>query len=88
MFNNSLLQPKELELLQTKEYSKRTLGLEFALLEENSLKIRDAQDHPRYWTGHKFGGRYYVCSQWWKQKMYMYEPLFESWIKRICYQAT
>jgi hypothetical protein len=82
MFNNSWLQPKELERLQTREYSKKTFGIEFPLLERNSLNIMDAKGHPRYWTGHQFGGMYFACSQWWKQKMSIYEPRFESWIKR------
>jgi hypothetical protein len=81
MFDKNLIPPKELALLQTKDYSKKTFGLEYSLLQSDSTKLQDRMGRNRYWTKYTLGGRYYVCSQWWKDKFGIYEPLFEKWIR-------
>jgi hypothetical protein len=82
-FNNKMLSSEEIALLKNKDYCKRTFGLEYALLEDNSRNIVDNTGRNRYWTKDIFGDRYYACSQWWKQKMYTYESLFAQWVKHI-----
>jgi len=82
MFNNSLLSNKEIELLQTRDYSKESFGIEYPLLQINENKIIFA-GIARYWKKIRFGGKYYCCSQWWLGKMNEYEPLFAKWINKI-----
>jgi hypothetical protein len=82
LFSNLLIPEDEIVLLQTKEYSQKTFGIDFPLLEMNVNNIT-IQGHCRYWSSMKFGGQYYCCSQWWKQKFFIYEPLFSKWIKHI-----
>lgn len=88
MFSQNLFTSEELNKLQTKEYSKRTLGLEYPLFQTDANMIRDRGNTgiPRYWTSEKFGQSYYACSQWWKGKLDIYEPKFAAWIKRIVAQ--
>jgi hypothetical protein len=82
MFDNDLIPQEEIELLQAKDYSMQVFGLNHALFEADSTKTRDAAGHSRYWSEPLYGD-YYVCSQWWKQKMGVYEPRFAKWISRI-----
>lgn len=63
----ALLDSSDIEKLMDRDYCKRALGLtigNFPLLrrvEEGRFVGRRA----RYWN-HVYGGRFYVCSQWWK----------------------
>jgi hypothetical protein len=82
MLEEKLIPQEELQLLQTKEYSQTALGLDLALIEMNSRKTIDGAGHSRYWAK-PFAGKYYICSQWWKQKFDVYEPRFARWIVRI-----
>jgi hypothetical protein len=82
LFSHSLLPKEELELLQTKEYSKKTFGIDFPLLEKDVNRIR-IKGYCRYWVSLKFDGRYYCCSQWWKQNLEVYDSLILKWLKHI-----
>lgn len=82
MFNHSLLSDNEIKLLQTRDYSKDTFGIDFPLLQNNENKIT-IEGHARYWKKIKFGGIYYCCSQWWLSKISEYEPLFANWMNKI-----
>lgn len=83
MFANKMIPIEEISLLQTKAYSKRTLGLEMPLIETDTNKLRDGGCTSRYWVKEIFDNRYYICSQWWKQNLVIYEPKFADWIKHI-----
>jgi hypothetical protein len=82
MFNHSLLSDNEIKLLQTRDYSKETFGIEFPLLQNDENKIT-FEGHCRYWKKNKFGGIYYCCSQWWLGKISEYEPLFANWMNKV-----
>ena len=82
-FNQNMLSDEEIKHLQTKEYSKKTFGLEMPLLEKNSSKLRDANGTARYWIKTPIGGGFYACSQWWRAHLNRYEPKFASWIEHI-----
>lgn len=82
-FNQNMLSDEEIKHLQTKEYSKKTFGLEMPLLEKNSSKLRDANGTARYWIKTPIGGGFYACSQWWREHLNRYEPKFASWIEHI-----
>lgn len=88
MFKYKMLSDDELSNLQNKSYCKLNFNLEYPLLETNELKIRDKSGVARYWVRHKFNGKYYGCSQWWLQKMDIYEDLFEKWINKIIKSQT
>jgi len=81
-FANGSLSSNEISRLKTKEYSQKTFGIDFPLLVENADETI-ISGHSRYWTSMKFGGKYYACSQWWKDKFPIYEPLIEQWINYI-----
>jgi hypothetical protein len=83
MFDNKMIPAEEISRLLTKDYSKHTFGLEMPLLETDTNKLRDGGGQARYWVKATFGGRYYVCSQWWKQHLGTYEPRFAAWIRHI-----
>jgi hypothetical protein len=83
MLDKNLIPREEIDRLQTKEYSKRALGLNFALFETNSIRTMDRAGRRRYWS-EPLNNRYYVCNDWWKGKIEsLHEPLFATWIKRI-----
>ncbi|MDR0500410.1 MAG: hypothetical protein LBG97_04085 [Coriobacteriales bacterium] len=82
LLNSNMIPQEELARLQTKEYSKKMLGLEFPLLETNTTKLCDRAGHRRYWAN-PISGKYYATNDWWKQKMYIYEPKFAAWLKHI-----
>ena len=86
MFKHKLLWKDELDNLQNKEYCKKTFYLEYPLLESDKRKIRDRTGHCRYWVTRKFNDEFYACSQWWRHNFYIYEPLFEAWIKKVLSQ--
>lgn len=84
MFKYNLLSDYELINLQNKNYCKETFNLDYPLLEKNKDKIKDKSGVNRYWSTYPFNnGEYYACSQWWRDKLIIYEPLFEKWIIKI-----
>lgn len=84
MFENKLLSDRELKNLQDKHYCKKTFGIDYQLLQTDESKIRDNSKRCRYWAKHPFNnGQYFACSQWWREKFNIYEPLFEKWILKI-----
>ncbi len=72
------VQQEELIKLQDKDYSKRTLGINYACLVEvaNETKI------DRYYKGViKYGGhKYKLCREWYEQPNNNDRPLLEKWI--------
>lgn len=81
-FANNMLSDKEIEHLQDLNYSKRTFGLSFPLLVDSREKVYDKTGKPRYWTKEHFG-KFYCCSQWWKEKIPQHEIKFSQWVAEI-----
>ena len=83
LFSEKLLSESEVRKLQKKEYCKRTFNLQFPLLKNISEGYMGADGRPRYWAKETFGGQYYVCSQWWKEKTPIYFEKIECWLKYL-----
>lgn len=83
MYSNGKLTPELLQSMQQSEYSKKTFGIAYPLLTISSAEIYDSRGHARYWLHFKLGGRYYVCSQWWREKEDEYQQKLYAWAQRI-----
>jgi hypothetical protein len=83
MFNNNLIPNSEIQNMLNKDYSKDTFEIAYPMLQNNESQLYDRVGHPRYWKTEIFGGRYYACSQWWKDNADIYEHKLASWIKKI-----
>ena len=80
LLNNNLLSSNEIENLQDKEYCKRTFALQFPLIRNTSEGYKDNTGKPRYYSREIFGGKYYLCSQWWKDKHPTYLIKLKEWL--------
>ena len=82
----NLIPATEIEKLQKFDYSKETFGLQYALFQKDWKDCLDNTGKPRYWA--KKIGIFFVCSQWWKEKVVpVYEDKFAEWLRylsRIC----
>ncbi len=83
LLNNNLLSPQEIQNLQDKEYSSRMFSLRFPLIRKVEEGYKDSSGRGRYWSREIFGGRYYVCSQWWKECHELYLVKLKNWLKSI-----
>ena len=83
MYSNGKLTPELLQSMQQSEYSKKTFGIAYPLLTISSAEIYDSRGHARYWLHFKLGGRYYVCSQWWREKEDEYQQKLYAWAQRV-----
>ena len=83
LFDNNLIPEAEINNLQNKEYCKQFLHLGFPLLQTEWEKCLDNTGRARYWVKELFGGKYYVCSQWWKQNEKYYLSKFSDWLKHL-----
>lgn len=83
MYSNGKLTPELLQSMQQLEYSKKTFGIAYPLLTISSAEIYDSRGHARYWLHFKLGGRYYVCSQWWREKEDEYQQKLYAWAQRV-----
>ena len=79
LFKNNLLTDQMISLLQNKKYSTNNFGIQYSLLEKDSAKIKDDQGNLRYWKKFKVG-KFFVCSQWWKDKFDLYDSLIAQWL--------
>ena len=79
------LTENELELLQTKQYSKETFGTVYSLL--STINIVAGGLHRYYSTfpckDRKYMDKYYVCSQWSVQNTNEYVRKIAIWLNRI-----
>ncbi len=82
LFAAELISKEEIELLKDKKYCKKTFFIGFPLLTEKIEEI-SFSGHNRYWTSKKFGGKYYVCKEWWKQNFNIYEEKIYNWINKL-----
>ncbi len=83
LLNNNLLSQQEIQNLQDKEYSKRIFYLQFPLIRNVRDGYKDTSGRGRYWSKEIFGGKYYVCSQWWKDHHEIYLVKLKNWLKSI-----
>lgn len=72
-----------LKELQNEIYCNQTFGIAYPLLESNDRKIKDSCGHNRYWVNYKLGGKYFMCSQWWKDSFSLYEQKINSWLLQV-----
>ena len=82
LFKNNLLTDQMISQLQNKNYSTNNFGIQYPLLEISSAKIRDNKGHLRYWTRFKVG-KYFVCSQWWKDNFSLHDSLIARWLRSL-----
>lgn len=83
MYSNGKLTPELLQSMQQLEYSKKTFGIAYPLLTISSAEIYDSRGHARYWLHFKLGGKYYACSQWWREKEDEYQQKLYAWAQRV-----
>ena len=83
MFNNKLIPENEIKNMLNKDYSKQTFGIAFSMLQDDETKIKDNAGYIRYWKNEIFGGKYYACSQWWKDNANIYKHKLANWIMKI-----
>jgi len=83
MFINKLIPDNEIKNMLDKEYSKKTFGIAFSMLQDDITKVKDNAGRNRYWKNEIFGGKYYVCSQWWKDNANIYKHKLVNWIMKI-----
>lgn len=83
LLDNQLLEIHEIENLQDKEYCKRVFMLSLPLIRDTSKGFKDSTGHGRYWSKEVFGGKYYVCSQWWKGNHPAYLVKLRQWLLSI-----
>jgi hypothetical protein len=83
MFDNKLLPEKEIVNMLDKNYCNKTFGITFSIIQYDKNKLVDGEGHSRYWSREIFGGKYYACSQWWKEKESIYREKLSNWIKWI-----
>lgn len=79
LFDNNLL-TTEIPNLQNIEYCKNTFGLNFPMI----VKVGGDFERKRYWVGVTFnGGKFYVCSQWWKANFAQYQENIIKWLNNL-----
>ena len=80
LFKHKVLNDEEIYRLHDLNYSKRTFGLGFPLFIDSADR-RHIKGHSRYWK--KPIGKYYVCSEWWKDHDAEYTSNINSWLKKV-----
>jgi hypothetical protein len=83
MFDKNLIPENEINNMLNKEYSKHTFGIAFPMLQDDETKLKDGAGYNRYWIAEVFGGRYYACSQWWRDNSEIYKHKLANWIIKI-----
>lgn len=83
LLNNNLLSINEIENIQDKQYCKRTFALQLPLIRNTSEGYKDKTGRPRYYHPEIFGGKYYLCSQWWKDNHPTHLIKLKEWLMLI-----
>ncbi|MBR2261403.1 MAG: hypothetical protein IJ916_06850 [Paludibacteraceae bacterium] len=88
LFVNNILTNEEIVLLQNKEYSKKTFGIQYPLLVKNDkdtiIVTKNGTEHSRYWKRNNYNvGGYYVCSEWQKPYFNTYEESIARWLIKL-----
>ena len=81
LFKNNILTSEELYRLHDLDYSKKTFGINYAMLVDSERSITDPAGHARYWK--KKIGNYFVCSQWWLDRNDEYEHNIKRWLTKV-----
>ena len=88
LFNNNIISKLEIELMETKAYSKDIFSITYPLLiKENNV---DEKKNKRYWkeTINIYGVNYRICNDWYEnEKKKNNRPSFECWFNlKQCYK--
>lgn len=83
LLNNNLLSINEIENIQDKQYCKRAFALPLPLIRNTSEGYKDKTGKPRYYHPEIFGGKYYLCSQWWKDNHPTHLIKLKEWLMLI-----
>lgn len=81
LFMKNILTEEEIYRLHDLEYSKRTFGINYAMLVDREKDTVDSYEHNRYWK--KKIGNYFVCSQWWLGNDDKYEYNIKRWLIKV-----
>lgn len=81
MFLNNEISKKEVDLMQTEQYSKTVFDLQYPLLRKSSLS--SGVKPLRYWSGdiEIYGIKYFLCSEWYEKPPNNDRPYFMKWLK-------
>jgi hypothetical protein len=66
----------------SKDYSRKTFGISFPMVQDAKGKVVDNKGYSRYWSD-KIIGNYYACSQWWKRRENIYKDKLAKRIRKI-----
>ena len=77
---NNVLSNEELHHLHDKDYCKQRFGIQFAMFVDTQRETIFS-GRSRYWQ--KPIGKYYVCSQWWKEREKEYEANLIMWLNKV-----
>jgi hypothetical protein len=80
LFSNNILNEEEIHRLHDIEYSKRTFGIQHAMLVDK-LSETTISGHGRYWK--KPIGKFYICSQWWLENDAEYHSNIRQWLDKV-----
>ena len=85
MFRNNEVPSAEIQRMLTLEYSRRIFNLQFPLLRKAALPFPDEDTRLRYWVGAvtTHGEAYFICSQWFENRVNNDRPYFERWLQRM-----
>lgn len=83
LYFDSVLTPDLIQRMHGLEYSKQIFGINYPLLATNPTAIYDSTGHVRYWLNYRLAGKYYVCSQWWKEHDKTYQENIYRWLDRL-----
>jgi len=83
LFKNNLIPENEIKNMLDEDYCRDTFGIYFPILQYDKTNLTDENGHPRYWVNKVIENKFYVCSQWWKEKEEIYSKKISEWIKKI-----
>ena len=83
MFDHNYLSEQDILNLKNIQFCKRIFSLSYPLLINKNESRYDRNGHSRYYKD-IYGGKYFVCSQWYKDQ---YES-FNNWYNNIINQSN
>jgi hypothetical protein len=81
MFSNNEVSRKEVELMQTFHYSRKTFDIQYPLLVK--VSSGNGQAVPRYWPEAVdiYGEKYFICSEWFETPQNNDREYFMKWLE-------
>lgn len=82
MLTDGCATEEEIEALQTAEYSRKLLGIQYPLLKKTEAEY---ERHPHHYYSHPisiYGVKYFLCCEWFEQASNNDRPPLIEWIKR------